>query len=258
MRLCRYLRLCAEFARTLFAITGVSGEVTKCRNTAIVLITLVFGNRGASIAKECDVSRVIARPRDRTTRERLISDVARSGEPGMMYVLMTDTHVRCPNGKRRYFPGHVFLLERLQNGRYRIYQSYINQFSLQDYIRATKCASHSPSELASILSDAIPSSNTFTQTNAHGWRRLTTVDLRPFLGCDASGIRLCYRWFSSTELTSNLERFLRTRSKELMVHQTDRTLPSFARTSAELSQFQSDIDRMQAMIGDRSESDQRS
>jgi len=42
------------------------------------------------------------------------------------------------------------------------------------------------------------------------------------------------------------------------VHQTNRTLPSFARTSAELSQFQSDIDRMQAMIGDRSESDQTS
>jgi midasin (ATPase involved in ribosome maturation) len=83
------------------------------------------------------------------------------------------------------------------------------------------------------------------------------VDLGPFLGCDASGIRLCYRWFSSTELTNNLERFLRTRSRELMVHQTNRTLPSFARTPAELSRLQSDIDRMRAMIGDRSESGRR-
>lgn len=127
---------------------------TKCLNTAVMVMYLALGDAALVTTRQCDVETVRRRRRDTfASRGRSVEDRAvalrlkhrvlgATRSPTgreLHYVMLTDGHMPQSGGatksNTRYFPGHVFVIESFVYGnererRFRLYQSYINQYDV--------------------------------------------------------------------------------------------------------------------------------
>lgn len=124
---------------------------TKCLNTAIMLSIFMLGKRkGINIANYCDTERTRERHlKYKDNNNSIISTFTkdilntRKKYRELYYILLTDGKFENKdiNKPPLFFPGHVFILEKipsqsiLQEQYYYFYQSYINNYDLKDHIK---------------------------------------------------------------------------------------------------------------------------
>jgi hypothetical protein len=121
----------------------IGNDTTKCHNTAVLVLYMLLGKSALSTTTWCDTDTV----RDRVTNgsqpadnygiaKRLVRDVLSAKDRykrTVFYVMLTDGDLK--RGKSTsFFPGHVFVLERLEDGSFNVYQSYIKAYNLRKLV----------------------------------------------------------------------------------------------------------------------------
>ena len=129
---------------------------TKCLNTAVMMMYLMLGADALKTTRYCDVEDVVDRfvkghdPPVSSIVDALVRDMGRRDtgrdQLHLFYIMITDGEmkraVKPVGGNHRasepvaYFPGHVFVIEKLPRGTFNMYQSYINHYDLEKHIDA--------------------------------------------------------------------------------------------------------------------------
>lgn len=197
---------------------------TKCLNTAVLMMYLAAGERGLSVAFECNVNRVQEHyqlfPRQKIQGAYLNELATLLREPvaqgkqrrTMHYIMLTDCFLTRP-GSKLLFPGHVFVIERAGEHEYHMYQSYINRYDMQGQVRdfAGNTTMRSPEWVARFCADLdhFVHATVWDERCVRFWDFLAHVDTRHFLGHDKSRIYLCTRKLASEDAERNFRAYVR-------------------------------------------------
>lgn len=201
-------------------------NVTKCLNTSIIIIYLLFRRRlGVHRMKYCDTTNTrerIERGVDNFERnirkfeQQLFSNRKTSSTSIFFYVMLTDSHEfvypsrhSMSSKKGPYFPGHTFLIEKHPTNKFTIYQSYINEFDLHTFMSSNGCIILTNDQVKDMVS-------TITHMCDHNgghewdihvneqWKRLTGVDGTKFMGVKMKGVHFCYKRFTTKQALKNI------------------------------------------------------
>lgn len=122
---------------------------TKCVNTAAMMMMLYIGLSARDHVDVCSVENVKWRREQQRDLGGLVdAEVARlfqnyilgpcvRAHRELFYVMVTNGTWVHPDGRQVVFPGHVFVIEKLSGSQlpyYRLYQSYISRFTLQEVV----------------------------------------------------------------------------------------------------------------------------
>lgn len=206
-------------------------QTTKCLNTAVMLIQFLLGNKGIQIADSCDTRAVIARHTEGTDnndailvdlRKQLFSKKEKART--LYYVLMSDGYFPSQTGtENKYFPGHVFILEKVWNAatrkhEYYFYQSYINKYTLREHIVMNKgllVSTERTTELMNHL-ERVMKSETWSSDNVKRWYDMTFADSSNLLDSSSKQrFYLCFRKAKTSICLEKLEKYLQKLSKKL-------------------------------------------
>lgn len=194
---------------------GVHMITTKCLNTAVMMMYLFLGDAARIPTKHCDTNTIRARYNgrdsnlhDRATARQLLDDVIKSREHALFYVMITDSDIQQGgtlsgnSSNSVYFPGHVFVIERIpltanqRHGRYHLYQSYINKYTLADHMDQHDALSVGHRQMKRHLENLVrmTETRTWTAETTTFWKELTNVDASHFQGHVIEGkLMLCYQ-----------------------------------------------------------------
>jgi hypothetical protein len=221
---------------------------TKCLNTAVMIMYLFLGHTAIRYTGFCDVPVVQKRYRETGNKSQqalsrfksdILSTHTRTRE--LYYVMLTDGNtpytaiVTQGSPQSVYFPGHVFVVEKLpvpqgrgvggsttrskpvktitkRRPRFNIYQSYIGEYDLAGHIARNKSLACSYDRMAS---DIVPGlTHMFegeewdSQDNAF-WKRLTFVDGSQWMGTRFNHtILFCFTKVSTDVCVSHLHTML--------------------------------------------------
>jgi len=127
------------------------------------------------------------------------------------YVMLTDSKemINYDNNDIPYFPGHTFLIEKLDGNNFKIYQSYINNYDLKKYMHRYECNSINGIQMKSIINTIkyICSNNNdykWDESIKKNWKYLTDVDSENFSGTTIKGIHFCYKRFTTKQALHNV------------------------------------------------------
>lgn len=146
----------------------------------------------------------------------------------------TETHVDTaagtgtPTGRQReYFPGHVFLIDKLpasaadagdNRPRYNLYQSYIDEYDFSGHVDRNKSCAYSYERMAASIDELahIFHSDAWDDRSSSFWRSFTFVDGSQWLGHRFSGsILFCYTRVCTKGCVKQLRTFLQSKLSEL-------------------------------------------
>jgi hypothetical protein len=164
--------------------------VTKCLNTAVMLVYFLLGEKGIRMANYCDTHATIKRHQDNldnntTLITSLTKDLLlKTSKRYIYYILLTDARFPRTGTEDVFFPGHVLVFEKIpgtgtKEPYYNIYQSYINQYDLKGYYNNTNNATKiSYKDLKVLLSNLkyILESEKWDDKCIKYWKDLTFVD----------------------------------------------------------------------------------
>lgn len=207
-------------------------QTTKCLNTAIMLMFFLIGNKGLNIADACDSRAVTTRHTNgqedneiiiKSLYKQLFSKRERSRT--IYYILMTDGYFPQANTSNgtKYFPGHVFLLEKIydstiQQHVFYFYQSYINKYTLNDHIRMNKGLKISLQKTKQLINDLseVIKAQTWDKENVRRWYQMTFADSSDLQNAQSHNrFYLCFRKTKTTTCLQRLERYLRNKHRSI-------------------------------------------
>lgn len=225
---------------------------TKCLNTAVMMMYLFLGETATTITHECDVSIVQDRVRRRLDppsahiADALVHDMMSGSERALYYIMMTDGEMSIPrpapnanaNAKRNtnakiianahpkpppapYFPGHVFVVERIDRTRFNLYQSYINEYDMTQYVDTCGSLSVGRARMERLVKGMhmLMTKNTWDAECSEFWMDLTQVGApaaNKFMGGAVKGaIHFCYRRVYTRHCVANLRILLQSSLEEL-------------------------------------------
>ena len=208
---------------------------TKCLNTAVTIMYMYFGTSALEITRFCDVTHVneyyskyVKDGRAASTDEiklnswahlkKTLLDPSSKGR-SLHYIMMTDGDMMGA-ADTKYFPGHVFVIEKIPKGdgkfSFNIYQSYINQYDLNGsfYIKTDK--DRKPTVARSLNGmqklcdgfDHFIKEQAWTRECIAFWKELTGVDVSEYSGYTKSNILLCARQAPVLHCAEFLKTFL--------------------------------------------------
>jgi hypothetical protein len=185
----------------------ISPSQTKCLNTALLMILLMTGVDGFNKVDRCSVKNIRIRNTTRdesvssfnTFKKDLLSKKFPKKDRYLYYVMITDGYMKSKYDTL-YFPGHVFVIEKYKedskNVRFRLYQSYINQYTMKEHFEKASYSHEITSKLNSILSGLdkfINSDETFSTIDNKFWKYLTYIDHAKYIGYRKNELQLCYQ-----------------------------------------------------------------
>lgn len=204
-------------------------DTTKCLNTSLLLMVFMAGKKkGMDIVNQCDTVAVADRHKQGHDNNRTIMQLYSRriltnnfSRRHLYYILLTDGWFKKRDGGDPvYFPGHVFILEKIRDQEtkqplYFLYQSYINQYDLNGhFIRmngSNKISQESVSQLLNRLSYII-SNKTWDQTCYEYWKGFTNVETPEFLDTVTNNeIFICIRSTPLTTCMKNIEAYIKDR-----------------------------------------------
>lgn len=202
--------------------------ITKCLNTAVAFLYLFFGKKALLHTKYCDVHNVVERHRNNTDSSTLIAqklykDILRKTTSRYVYyIMLTDGYFTKPDGSRAFFPGHVFVIEKIPWGTdkmfYYIYQSYIEQYNFAEFVDTYKSIklSHKKVEYyVSKIQDMV-NKKVWDQDFVDFWKDLTKVDTPEMLGgVPDNAFFVCYRRIRYDSCMKNLNIFVKSTLKKI-------------------------------------------
>lgn len=130
---------------------GVESVYTKCLYTAVTILYLICGNSAIEGSMKCYVDTVKDRMAKIPNKEEFIFKSINDAKNSILeddnkrtvyFVMITNSELPYEKGNANkpdeFFPGHVFVIDKQKKRKenlpsYKIYQSYINQYTLQDY-----------------------------------------------------------------------------------------------------------------------------
>lgn len=188
---------------------------TKCLNTAVTMMYLLIGNKGLVHTRYCDVDNVIKRYSNASKSVndyiKMRWDIGRKMIKSILttsftyryvyYIMLTDGWMY--KGKEKlYFPGHVFIIEKLPKQsadtpqEYALYQSYIAQYDMKGAIQRNGGSIRiSYTKMMNLLSGmaSFLQKSTWDQESIDFWKELTYVNVSEYSGFDSKSIALCYQ-----------------------------------------------------------------
>lgn len=204
---------------------------TKCLNTAVMLVFFMFGRQGLKHASYCDSHNVISRHTNGTDTNKDV--VARMKKTilsrnmkyrYMYYILLNDNYFPMPQDatRKKYFPGHVFILEKVptSGGPYfNLYQSYINQYDLKGwYEKNNKTLRFSRSQVKMLLDKLayILNNDVWDDACVRYWMDFTRVDTSDLIGSSQKGqLFICMSAAKVSTCVENIQSYASTKLQEI-------------------------------------------
>jgi hypothetical protein len=120
------------------------------------------------------------------------------------------------------FPGHVFVIERVDGGgrvSFNMYQSYISEYDFEGNVKRNAGSFElRKDQIVDILDaiDCVVTSDTWDKNCVRTWQKFTYVDTSELLGADIRNrIFLCYNSAPITTCVSNIRTYVRSKLEEL-------------------------------------------
>jgi hypothetical protein len=195
-------------------------KYTKCGNTGAMLVYLLTGEKEFEKIFYCDVGTVRERHETKIDKKTQISEMLKKDllqkdetVPSLYYVLLTYEDFPCGDGLEKFFPGHVYLIEKIppcspkkKTTKYRFYQSYINKYTLLDHrILNNDTFDISHTRLKKHLDDFeyMMKHNVWDDHVEDYWKSLTFVETK-LKGCNTSNLYPCYIKFTVPSAYQNI------------------------------------------------------
>lgn len=215
-------------------------QTTKCLNTAIMLVQFLLGDKGLKMADSCDTRAVITRhSQGIETNNIIMTDLKkqlfskREKSRTLYYILLSDGYFPTQESvDKKYFPGHVFILEKIwdtssKQHMYYFYQSYINKYTLREHIVMNKgllITTKRASELINHL-ERVLNSETWSQESVKMWYDMTFADSSNLLESNSKQrFFLCFRKAKTTICLEKVKKYLTRHARRLKkqpAHQLD-------------------------------------
>ena len=205
---------------------------TKCLNTGVMLMLFMAGKKqGLQITEECDSALVTSRHRSKTDSnydilnslvERVLSKHFRFRQ--VYYILMTDGYFtrQSEQAEQVYFPGHVFILEKVKEGPtiyFNFFQSYINEYDLKGHFDNMNGSVRLSYEDAAVMMKQISyvlMSDIWDEKCTQYWYDITKVDASKFNGCTTTdNLFLCFRNISLKSCVENIQTYVKDKLKTI-------------------------------------------
>lgn len=219
---CQRISILSNYSITLFQIMNKRFSsiylnnliISKCLNTAVILVVLLVGHKQLRTIQYCDVPNTISRHVSKKDSNLSIFNLLKKkleDEQCIFYIMLTDGNLG-----EKYFPGHVFILEKTKNHCY-IYQSYIAQYTLEDYMKKYRCGRSriKKDTFLNGLRNIISPGSVWNEDTIKFWNMFTKVDSTEFIGCKTDNIYLCFKKFKNDEVKKNIDRFLKRSLKDI-------------------------------------------
>lgn len=191
-------------------------DETKCLNTMIFVLIVILGKELKKDIFYCNTVDIQTKIDMKITNNIDISktlkrDIQSNHKGHYIYcVFLSDGNWQKKNKEAKFFPGHVFCLEKYDNLLY-IYQSYINKYTLQQNIRKTKCAPIAKRIIYDLLfhyGNACEHNLPWNLKNINIWKELTSVDTYEYLEYYPKNFNICYKRFPIKNVEKNVLDFL--------------------------------------------------
>jgi len=134
---------------------------------------------------------------------------------------LTDGYFIKPDGTKAFFPGHVFLLEKIPWGNevfYYIYQSYINEYSFSDFIHRNHSIKLSARKMKYYLQNIkhMVEHRVWDENFVAFWKDMTKVDTSEMLGgVPDKAFFVCYQRLTHRHCSKQLETFVKNMLKKV-------------------------------------------
>lgn len=205
-------------------------QTSKCLNTSIMMMMFLAGKRGIDIANYCDTREVIKRHKNgedhnililNDLKKQLFSKKEKSRT--LYYMLLTDGYfpleqeLQSTTSQNVYFPGHVFILEKIWDANelkhyFYFYQSYINQYTLQQHIEYNNGLKITWEKAQNIINNLeyILNTKKWGEENVKKWKEMTFTNSSNFNNTTSYGnVFLCFKKTKSKVCYNNLSLCLR-------------------------------------------------
>lgn len=195
---------------------------TKCLNTAVMLMFFLLGKKGLKRAHHCDSSKVYQRyvsgtSDNNTTISQMRKNILNKSVKNryIYYILMNDGYFPHPEGNK-YFPGHVFILEKIpatenQPLFFNVYQSYINQYDLKGYLHhRDNTFQYSHDQVKTLLSrlQYILNTDKWDDKCIMYWKDFTHVDTETLRGSSPKQtLSICFTYDKVFNCIENIEKY---------------------------------------------------
>jgi len=195
---------------------------TKCLNTSVTFWHLLFGKRGHEDTVYCDVMNVVERHEQKKVDNNiniiasLKKDILNSNDKSKYayYIMLTDGYFVSDAGKKEFFPGHVFVVEKVPTNKhpyFYIYQSYINEYDFKGSLEFRERPQISSANMETFMDclEYFAENSVWDDVMVAFWNDLTNVDTSNMIGCHPeNAFHMCFRKKPITECLENMERFV--------------------------------------------------
>jgi hypothetical protein len=195
-----------------------------------MIMTLLVGKKGIEIGDYCDTRAVIKRHKEgqnnnnqimNNLKQQLFSKSEKSRT--LYYILLTDgyfppdTNSNSAPSRDVYFPGHVFILEKIWDETelkhyFYFYQSYINQYTLKQHIELNNGLKISFEKGKNLIDNLeyVLNNDEWDEENIRKWGRMTFTNSSKFNNTNSQGrFFLCFRKARSNSCYNNLLAYLK-------------------------------------------------
>lgn len=192
---------------------------TKCLNTAVMLVVILLGKDKIKQIQQCDVTNTIKRhvsfeENNMNIATRLTKSLCTPSKHAYLYyIMLTDAELANSvfDNEKKYFPGHVFIVEKRNDNRYIIYQSFIAKYTLNDFIVKNKCKLYTKKKvlkMCKFFKQFLDSNFVWNKESVKMWKALTGVDTTDFISYKTKKIYLCFKKFKITKLKETIQEFV--------------------------------------------------
>jgi hypothetical protein len=237
-----HMRLLMKLFRNDLSEYSMQMVDTKCLNTAVIIMFMLLGSPALQHTRYCDVENVRSRAKSnidydsaaiaKDLRQSLLrkNQNNASSKRELYYIMMTNYTVR-----EHFFTGHVFVIERIPQvrelsnavnaapARYMLYQSYLDEFNLQEFFEMNANTFEIPYHRLSYWMDELVKfyeNDLWDEDTMEFWKSFTGVeDVRSLKGSEKKGFsHLCFQRVPVTNCTRVLKQHLQKviQDKELM------------------------------------------
>lgn len=246
---CKYIYIISKYIVSILQVMNVTFSKsytnnlisTKCLNTAVMLVVLLLGEKKIKAIQQCDVPNTIKRHisfEDNNTliANKLIKSLCKSSVKNYLYYIML-TDGRLSNSvnqnQTKYFPGHVFIVEKRQN-HYYIYQSYISKYDLNAFIVKNKCKKYNVTEvkeMCSFFKKFLGQNYVWDDVAVEKWLKLTDVDTSDFRSYNTNNIYICFKKFRVKTVKNMINKFIEKSLTDIQYHINNKNILHYMSTN---------------------------
>lgn len=203
---------------------------TKCLNTGIMIMYFMLGKKGIQLASQCDTQVVIKKHKEGLENNAAVlyglkNDILskKHKQRYLYYIMLTDGYFEKSNIDTIFFPGHVFILEKIPNANgsfeYQVYQSYINKYDIKGHFENNQNSVLMTYNQVRLLIEKIQhimTSETWDEKCIKYWKDFTFVDTTNLKDTRCKDqFFICYRKSTVKTCLGNIRSYIKEKMKIL-------------------------------------------